>query len=190
MARHRLRREQVIELPLAEVFEFFSSARNLQKVTPAALRFEFLEEPPAEVEVGSLIRYRLRIGGIPVKWVTRIAEWDPPHRFADDQASGPYAYWHHVHSFRELEPGRTLMTDEVDYEVPLGPLGEIARVVFVDRQLAQVFGYRQRAFAAILEGAPAPDSPHAMSALALPVGAGVAALAALLGGARYLRRRR
>ncbi|MHB8509175.1 MAG: SRPBCC family protein [Candidatus Dormibacteria bacterium] len=154
MGRHIFERQQVIDLPLREVFDFFSSAANLQRVTPARLRFEFVEPPPSEVTIGTRISYRLRINRVPVRWVTRISGWEPPHRFADDQETGPYAYWHHVHSFEEIERGRTLMSDRVEYEVPFGPLGEVARVLFVDAQLRSIFAYRRRAFAALREGRP------------------------------------
>lgn len=51
------------------------------------------------------------------------------------------AFWHHKHFFEEHEQG-VLMTDIVDYGLPFGPLGEIARLLFVERQLKGIFDYR------------------------------------------------
>ena len=142
---HVFEREQVIDRPPAEVFEFFSAAGNLQAITPRSLHFRFESPPPARLQAGSEIRYRLKINGVPVRWVSRIADWDPPHRFSDLQVHGPYAYWLHTHTFNALSDGRTQMRDHVAYRVPFGLLGEAARRLFVERQLRALFDYRERA---------------------------------------------
>jgi ligand-binding SRPBCC domain-containing protein len=147
---HVFEREQVIDAPLAEVFAFVSRPQNLARVTPAGMDFRFEGDPPTELAVGAEIRHRLKVNGLPIKWTTRIVEWDPPHRFADLQARGPYAYWRHTHSFSEVDGGRTLMRDRVVYRVPLGFLGEPARRLFVVPQLRQLFDYREGAFEAAL----------------------------------------
>ena len=75
---------------------------------------------------GALIRYRLRVRGMPVSWLTEITAWEPPHRFVDEQVRGPYTLWHHTHTFEALDDGGTLMRDVVRYRVGFGPLGVIA----------------------------------------------------------------
>ncbi len=93
---------------------------------------------------GALIRYRLRVHRVPVGWLTAIREWDPPHRFVDEQLRGPYALWHHTHTFEPAPDGDggTLMRDVVRYALPLGPLGELARRLVVRRDLEAIFDYR------------------------------------------------
>lgn len=146
MAYHLYEREQTVAQPLADVFAFFSDATNLPRITPSALAFRFEEAPPKDLGVGAVVRYRVRIAGVPLRWVTRITEWDPPHRFADVQARGPYAYWLHTHTFTAVTPDTTLARDRVIYRMPLGIAGEIARRVFVERQLKRIFDYREQAF--------------------------------------------
>lgn len=144
MAYHVFEREQVLDHPLADVFAFFGSPANLERLTPPSVHFQFRESPPAALSMGAEIRYRIRIVGVPLEWTTRITEWDPPYRFADLQARGPYAYWLHTHTFTALTQTRTLMRDRVIYRVPFGPFGEIARRVFVGWQLGRIFDYRER----------------------------------------------
>jgi ligand-binding SRPBCC domain-containing protein len=145
VANHVFERHQVLDRPAVEVFEFFADPNNLGRVTPAGLRFRFLEPPPDRIHAGVVVRHQVRLNGIPVNWVTRITEWDPPNRFVDDQLSGPYRAWRHTHMFREVDRGRTLMTDLVEYDVGLGPLGEVARRIYVEAQLGRIFEYRARA---------------------------------------------
>lgn len=138
-----LQREQRIARPVAEVFAFFADATNLEAVTPPWLRFRILSPRPIAMRAGALIVYRLRWGWLPLRWVTEIEEWQPPFRFVDVQLRGPYALWHHTHTF-EFHEGGTLMRDSVRYALPLGPLGRLAHRLFVRRDLEAIFDYRAR----------------------------------------------
>jgi len=63
-------------------------------------------------------------------------------RFVDVQERGPFALWRHLHEFEDV-PGGTLVRDAVDYRMPLGPLGGIARAALVGRTLERIFDYRR-----------------------------------------------
>ena len=141
MAIHTIRREQFVAKPLEEVFRFFSEAGNLQALTPAYLDFEILTPGPIEMRPGILLDYRLKWHGVPLRWRTKILEWSPPHRFVDLQLKGPYKLWHHTHTF-ESENGGTRMSDTVNYELPLGALGEVAHALMVGRDVAAIFDFR------------------------------------------------
>src|SRR3954463_7852349 len=99
MTVHVLEREQLLPHPPAEVFPFFADARNLEAITPAWLAFEVTTPAPIAMGPGTLIAYRLRLHGVPVRWLTRIEEWVHGRRFVDAQLSGPYRLWHHTHEF-------------------------------------------------------------------------------------------
>ena len=61
-----------------------------------------------------------------------------------------YALWRHRHSFEEVEDG-TVISDRVEYALPLGVLGRVAQIL-VARQLRGIFAYRQRALMQLLGG--------------------------------------
>jgi ligand-binding SRPBCC domain-containing protein len=144
---HVLQREQVLPGSPEEVFPFFADARNLEAITPPLLRFEVVTPDPIEMGVGTLIQYRLRLHGVPVQWLTSIQAWDPPHRFVDVQVRGPYALWHHTHTFEPHRDG-TLMRDVVRYAIGFGPLGALAHRLFVRRDVAAIFDFRRAELAA------------------------------------------
>lgn len=139
---HVLQREQILPGSPDEVFPFFADARNLEAITPPLLRFAVATPEPIEMGAGTLIQYRLRLHGAPVSWLTSIQAWDPPHRFVDVQVRGPYALWHHTHTFSE-HPGGTLMRDVVRYAIGFGPLGALAHRAFVRRDVEAIFDFRR-----------------------------------------------
>jgi len=140
---HTLVREQTLEGRPDEVFPFFADAANLEAITPPWLAFRVVTPRPIEMREGTLIEYRLKLHGVPVHWLTRIEEWAPGERFVDVQLHGPYALWHHTHEFEPAGDGRTLMRDTVRYALPFGPLGDLARRLFVARDVSRIFDYRE-----------------------------------------------
>jgi ligand-binding SRPBCC domain-containing protein len=154
--QHVLRTAMSLPLPLEQVFAFFADAANLQRITPPGLDFHIVTPQPIHIEQGTLIEYRLRLAGFRFGWLTRIAVWDPPHSFIDEQLRGPYRQWVHTHRFRESE-GETQIEDEVEYRLPLFPFGEVTYPL-VRLQLRKIFDYRQRAVREILLGGQAPSS--------------------------------
>ena len=138
---YTIQREQWVPLPLDDVFEFFSDARNLEVLTPAWLNFKILTRTPITIAVGTRIQYRLSWHGIPMRWTTGFTRWNPPHDFEDVQLSGPYKLWRHNHLFQALNGG-TQMTDIVDYALPFGLLGRIAHALQVRRNVERIFDYR------------------------------------------------
>ena len=148
MQTYRLEREQFIPRPLEEVFAFFSDAHNLEAITPAFLHFRILTPGPLVLAAGFVMDYRLRLFGVPLHWQSRIETFEPPHRFSDVQLRGPYRRWHHVHHFTAVAGG-TQMVDQVDYELPLGPLGPVAHGLFVRSTLNRIFDYRRDRVAAL-----------------------------------------
>ena len=151
---HRIEQTQVIARPLADVFPFFADAANLGTLTPDTLEFKILTPLPVEMREGALIDYRIRLFGVPLRWRTRIEEWEPGRRFVDVQLAGPYKRWRHTHEFRAVEGG-TEMHDLVEYELPLGPLGAIAYALFVRRTLVGIFDFRRRQVASLFDPARA-----------------------------------
>ncbi|MGC6416412.1 MAG: SRPBCC family protein [Bradymonadia bacterium] len=136
--------EQFIPQPLDRVWDFFSNAENLERLTPGFLNFSILTPTPITMYAGTLIDYRIKLFGVPMKWRTEIKQWEPGANFVDQQLSGPYRLWHHQHTFEAVDGG-TKMVDRVDYALPLGFLGRLAHVLFVKRTLARIFRYRYEA---------------------------------------------
>lgn len=142
-ARGTVVSDQWVPLELARVFEFFSDAHNLERLTPAFLHFKIASMSTEAVGEGTEIRYRLKIHGLPVGWVSRIIDWDAPRSFSDIQISGPYRFWCHRHIF-ESQNGGTWIRDRVHYGLPFGIFGDLLAKDMVGRDVQSIFTYRQK----------------------------------------------
>jgi ligand-binding SRPBCC domain-containing protein len=159
---HVLERTQIVPRARSEVFAFFSDAHNLEAITPAFLRFRIATPGPIPMAPGTVIDYRLSLFGMPFGWRSVIERYEPEERFVDVQVKGPYETWRHLHEFSDA-PGGTLVRDRVEYELPLGPLGQAARALFVRRVLERIFDHRARAIAELLApGRPVVGRPLAV----------------------------
>lgn len=149
MKVYHLKRTQFFDRPLKKVFSFFEQPENLERITPKSLQFEILSPKPILMKKGALIDYSIKICGVRCLWQTEITKYNPPHEFQDIQLKGPYKMWHHSHFFEETDKG-TRMTDEVDYAIGYGVFGTLANILFVKRQLKQIFDYRAHVIETLL----------------------------------------
>jgi ligand-binding SRPBCC domain-containing protein len=142
---HLLERSQRVEVPIDRAFAFYGDSRNLEPLTPPWLHFQVTTPGPLTLQAGARLDYRLKLHGVPVRWTTLIETWEPPLRFVDSQAKGPYSLWEHTHTFERDGDGATVIRDRVRYAIPYGPLGTIAHRLFVRRDLERIFDYRRDA---------------------------------------------
>lgn len=129
---------------LEEVWDFFSSPKNLKKISPPYMGFNIITGGEEKMYPGQIITYRVKaVAGIPLNWITEITHVETMKFFVDEQRFGPYSMWHHEHHFKETEGG-VEMTDIVSYVMPLGLLGNFAHALFVKARLKEIFDYRSK----------------------------------------------
>ncbi|MFM1768209.1 MAG: hypothetical protein RJA22_738 [Verrucomicrobiota bacterium] len=109
------------------------------------------------MRAGTLIDYRIRIHGFPIRWRTEIQDWSPPHQFVDVQLRGPYLLWHHTHTF-EARDGWTLCREVVRYR-PFG--GALIHRLFVRRDVERIFAFRRDRLAALFHAVRPAAAPAA-----------------------------
>ncbi len=132
----------IVAANLDQTWRFFSAADNLPAITPPWLRFRIDTPAPIALRQDSEMQYTIRWMGLPIRWRTRIIDWTPPRQFIDLQIRGPYALWHHQHTFTAHERG-TECTDRVIYRVPVPGISRILHAALIRRQLLDIFRFRR-----------------------------------------------
>tara|TARA_R110000868_G_scaffold76562_3_gene220007 strand:- start:1456 stop:1920 length:465 start_codon:yes stop_codon:yes gene_type:complete len=137
---------QYVNASLEQCWSFFSSPRNLQKITPNDMGFEITDYDGKTVYPGQVIQYKVRpLFGITLSWMTVITAVKENSYFIDEQRFGPYSLWHHKHFFESTPDGGVKMTDVVHYGLPLGFLGRIMKTLVVENKLKEIFEFREKA---------------------------------------------
>ena len=87
---------------------------------------------------------------IKLNWVTEITSMNPPTYFVDEQRFGPYKFWCHRHSFREIRGG-VEVADEVHYMLRGGLFATLINDLVVRYRLKKIFEYRATVLSEKLE---------------------------------------
>lgn len=135
--------EQWVPQTLENIFAFFSDEKNLELITPHFLNFHVQSKSTSEIVEGTHIHYKLKLHGLPMRWISEIRKWNPPNLFVDTQIKGPYQNWYHEHSFIKLKKG-VLLIDRVYYKLPMGSLGQLVAGSWVDSDVEKIFAYRRK----------------------------------------------
>jgi ligand-binding SRPBCC domain-containing protein len=142
MKIYKIETVQHINTSIDECWAFFSSPRNLQKITPDDMGFQITDYDGKNVYAGQVIQYKVSpLLGLKLSWMTVITSVKDNHYFIDEQRFGPYALWHHKHFF-EPDGNGVKMTDVVHYALPLGFLGRMMNTLVVKSKLKEIFDYR------------------------------------------------
>jgi ligand-binding SRPBCC domain-containing protein len=141
---YQLERQQQLYCTIEEAWAFFSSPKNLDRLTPDSIGFKITHCESEQMYEGQIIGYKVKVAPfVWVTWLTEITHVEDRKSFVDDQRVGPYKVWHHTHRFEE-NPDGVMMTDHVTYVLPLGPVGRLVHALFVRRQLKHIFDERRR----------------------------------------------
>ena len=140
---YTLTSEQILPLTLEKAWEFFTVPTNLDKITPAEMKFKITNNPPPKTYRGQIITYKIGIlPGINSNWITEITHLEGRKFFVDEQRFGPYAMWHHEHHFEEISEGKVKMTDIVNFKLPMGFLGDLFGGAIIKNKVISIFKSR------------------------------------------------
>ena len=112
--KHQLYFEQFLNADIDTVWDFFSDARNLEKLTPPKMKMKVISKlDHYQLFEGMEISYFVSpLFSIPVYWKTEIIKVENKKDFIDIQVKGPFKLWKHTHQFIEQENG-VMMTDSI-----------------------------------------------------------------------------
>ncbi|NNL65687.1 MAG: SRPBCC family protein [Myxococcales bacterium] len=147
----RFVKESVIEASAERVFAFHEAPDAFERLQPPWQTTEIVK-PPTSLEVGTRVVLRVKLGPL---WQTLVAEhvaYEPGHMFADRMVEGPFAHWLHRHVVTPKGPDRCVLTDDIEYELPLGVLGRVFGGWFARRNLERMFAYRHQVTKDACEG--------------------------------------
>ena len=134
-------KESIIRASPECVFAFHELPDALRRLTPPWESAHIIQAA-SDIHVGSRAIVETRIFGLyPARWVAEHTVYDPPLMFEDVQVEGPFRRWRHRHLIKPHAAGAVLC-DDIEYEPPLGLIGQLAAPFIIVPRLERLFEYR------------------------------------------------
>ena len=145
MSYTQIVKKQTLNENIDKVWEFMSSPKNLEEITPKEMSFNITSSNKDEkMYEGMIITYKVTpLLNIPLSWMTEITHVKEKKFFVDEQRLGPYKMWHHQHIFEKCEQG-VKMKDIITYIPPFNIIGRIANTLFIEKKVNDIFDYRKK----------------------------------------------
>lgn len=149
-----LRHSFTVDADIDRVWKFYTDIGHLQVITPPEMGLKVERstagsriEQGSEVWISAKILWPARS-----KWRSKITHMSQ-YGYVDEMATrgGLFKSWKHTHTFRKAAGGGsgTEIIDEIEFELPYGPLGRMFEG-YALRRLEKIFEHREKATAAAL----------------------------------------
>lgn len=129
-----------LPFPAESVFAWHERPGAFERLTPPWEHARVLERSGGLEDGGRVV---LRVGApVGIRWVARHRDYVAGRQFTDEQVAGPFASWRHLHRFEPDGPGASVMTDRIEYALPLGAVGALGESVLIRPRLERMLAYR------------------------------------------------
>lgn len=144
----RFTAESALPYPRERVFAWHERPGALARLTPPWERVTVVSRE-GTIHDGDVTIFKVGVGPVKVEWEARHEGYKPPEEFCDQQVRGPFASWHHRHSFEPL-PAGTRARDVIHHRLPGGAMGRSLGRDKVEAMLHRMFAHRHHTLAADL----------------------------------------
>jgi ligand-binding SRPBCC domain-containing protein len=119
-----IKKSMEINAPVNEVFTYFARPEHMADQFPENMGLNVV---PVEVKngfgVGTIFRINGDFDGKRLEWDCETIEYIPLKKIVAKMIEGPFKRWQIAVTFDELGERKSNCTLEVDYDMPMGPLG-------------------------------------------------------------------
>jgi ligand-binding SRPBCC domain-containing protein len=134
--------ELEIDAPMQICFDFARSIDSHMESTAQTQERAIGGVTSGLIKLGESVTWEAVHFGIKQRLTAKITEMDEPHFFVDEMVHGAFKRFYHKHEFISLGENKTRMIDTFDYTSPLGILGKLADVLFLEKYMTQLLWNR------------------------------------------------
>jgi uncharacterized protein len=134
-------KQSKIEAPVKELFNWHNRPLTFERLTPPWERIRVLEKQGGVTD-GSRAVLEVQEGPFRRRWVAIHHDYVEGNQFADEQIQGPFRKWVHTHQFLPDTDSTSLLKDHIEYQPPLGFLGDWVAGGFLRRKIERAFTFR------------------------------------------------
>ena len=130
-----------LPLPRDFAFRWHESPYAFERLSPPWEQIEVLEKS-GSIDLGRVV-IRSRVGPFWLRMRAQHSQFVPNEQFFDEMSGGPFRSWKHHHRFTS-EGNETILTDQIEYQLKGGRLGDWLAGNTVRKRLEQMFAYRRQ----------------------------------------------
>lgn len=140
MTVHHFSKQSTFAVDRQRLFAWHERPGALERLIPPWDPLRVIRKD-GHIKEGAQVNLLMKAGPLPVPWQARHTGYERPAYFRDEQQRGPFRQFIHTHRFEEHSPQSSSLIDTIDYELPLGRIGDLF-AGFIDKQLQATFAYR------------------------------------------------
>jgi ligand-binding SRPBCC domain-containing protein len=130
-----------IAAPASVVYAFHDRPEALTLLIPPWEPARVVEKTPG-LGVGVRAVIEVKVRGVAHRVVAEHTAHEPGRMFQDELRGGPFRRWVHRHTMDPDGEGGSWLTDRIEWELPLGFVGDLAAGWFVRRRMERMFAHR------------------------------------------------
>lgn len=132
-----------LDAPVSDAFSWHCRKGAFERLSPPWEKVRVMGGS-GTVEGGGTVSFKIKTGPVWSDWKANHVACIKNEFFADEQVEGPFASWRHEHRFTPDKAGRCVLTDHIEYGLPMEPFGRWAAGGMVRKKMQRMFGYRHR----------------------------------------------
>ena len=148
--------------PVEEVFDWHMRSGTLERLIPPWDKTKVIYSSGAPSEKGE-VHLRMRKCGVSFDMKIGHTDFVRNRLFQDEQKSGPFRYWRHIHRFERSSDGGSVMEDHIEWAAPFGSFGDSICRRLVTSELRRLFTFRHQRLKDELERIRINRSPQPLS---------------------------
>ncbi len=128
--------------PASFVFDWHSRDGAFERLTPPWEPVRVVDRQ-GSIRDGDRLTMEMGYPPASIRWVAEHRDHRPQqYSFCDVQVSGPFAHWQHTHTMEPNGDNACRLIDDIQYDLPLGALGNAVAGRFSRAKIARMFRYR------------------------------------------------
>lgn len=132
---------QLIPASRMDVFDYLTDPNNLPSLIQPAIQVQVVT-PEVPLKRGNEVHFMMSRFGLSQSIRFRIEDVLRGSRLTYRQSEGVFSMWNHTMKFEEHGENSTLVTDLVDYQVPLGLFGHLADDFVLKGDMTRLLNHR------------------------------------------------
>lgn len=136
-----IKHSQLISAPPFEVFDYVTNPKNQTFLLQPYIDVELLSHQDG-LKRGDEIHFNMARFGLTQSIRFRVEDILRGSRLTYRQCEGIFANWTHTMKFEEHQENKTLITDLVDYQVPMGILGHLMDDLLIKGDMGKILEKR------------------------------------------------